>query len=328
VVVAPQALAPPEGFLVGHAATARGDSGCTVVICPPGTRGGVDVRGGGTGTRELEPLAPLANAQGPNAVLLTGGSAFGLGAADGAVRWLEERGVGRPTPIGVVPLVPTAVVFDPSAAEPGARPGPDEGYAACEAARAGVPERGRVGAGRGAAVGKMLGRDRATPSGVGYAAARLADGVTVAALAVANSSGDVLAEDGTVLGGPRGEDGELLRSAELVPQMPELPSWAPRPDQSTTLACVCTDAGLDKRGCGIVARGASAGIARAVDPAFTPADGDVAFCLASGEGDPPPPGPAASWMLTALTTVAGTVVAAAIRDAVRQAAPLRFTRPR
>jgi L-aminopeptidase/D-esterase-like protein len=309
----------PDGFLVGHASTPRGDSGCTVVICPPGARGGVDVRGGGTGSRELEPLAPLSQAEGPNAILLTGGSAFGVAAADGAVRWLEQRGVGRPTPIGVIPLVPTAVVFDFTATEPSARPGPDDGYAACEGARPGVPERGRVGAGSGAAVGKILGREHATPGGVGYAAGVLSDGVTVAAIAVANAVGDVLAEDATVLGGPHGEGGELLRTAGLIPQMPELPSWAVRPGQSTTLACVCTDAPLDKRGCGIVARAASAGIARAVDPAFTPADGDIAFCVASGTGAPPPPGPALSWTLTVLGSVAATVTSAAIRDAVRQA---------
>ncbi|HEY2160961.1 MAG TPA: P1 family peptidase, partial [Solirubrobacteraceae bacterium] len=203
----PDELPPPDGFLVGHASGAGAETGCTVVICPPGTRGGVDVRGGGTGTRELEPLSTLANAEGPTAVLLTGGSAFGLAAADGVMRWLEERGRGRPTPIGAVPLVPTAVVFDQSAGEPGHRPGPAEGYAACVAARAGVPERGRVGAGSGTAVGKMLGRERATLGGVGYAAIRLAGGETVAAIAVANAAGDVLAEDGTVLGGPHGEHG-------------------------------------------------------------------------------------------------------------------------
>ena len=289
-----------------------------MVICPPGTRGGIDVRGGGTGTREIEPLSPLANAEGPTAVLMTGGSAFGLAAADGVVRWLEERGLGRPTPIGAVPLVPTAVVFDLAAGEPGERPGPDEGYGACEAARAGVPERGRVGAGSGTAVGKMLGRERATPGGVGYAAVRLASGATVAAIAVANAAGDVLAEDGTVLGGPHGEDGKLLRSADLIRQRPELPDWAVSPGQSTTLVCVCTNATLDKRSCGIVARVASAGIARAVDPAFTPGDGDVTFCLASGTGPALTPGPAASWTLTVLGTAAATVTAAAIRDAVRQ----------
>jgi L-aminopeptidase/D-esterase-like protein len=148
-------------------------------------------------------------------------------------------------------------------------------------------------------------------------ATRLGGGETLAAIAVANSSGDVIGEDGEVLGGAHDERGKLLRSAELVADMPELPSWTARPGQSTTLACVCTDAALDKRGCGIVARIASAGIARAVDPAYTPFDGDIAFCLASGAAAPEPPGPAASWSLTVLGTAAATLVAAAIRDAVR-----------
>lgn len=310
----------PEGFTVGHWTDVESRTGCTVVIAPAGTRGAVEVRGGGTGTRELEALSPLANAEGPTAVLLTGGSAFGLAAADGVVRWLERRGLGRPTPVGVIPLVPAAVVFDLAEGKPGRRPGPQEGYAACEAAAGGVPRRGRIGAGAGAAVGKVLGRERATQGGVGYAATRLAGGETLAAIAVANASGDVIAQDGEVLGGPHGDRGELLRSAELIPNMPQLPSWALRPGQSTTLACVCTDAALDKRGCGIVARIASAGIARAVDPAFTPLDGDVVFCLAaSGAVPPAAPGPAASWSLTILGTVAATLTAAAIRDAVRQA---------
>jgi L-aminopeptidase/D-esterase-like protein len=157
-------------------------------------------------------------------VLLTGVSGYGLAAADGVTRGLEQRGLGRPTPIGVVPLVPTAVVFDPSAGEPGARPGPDQGYAACEAARPGIPERGRVGAGAGAAVGKMLGREHATLGGVGYAALKLAANVTVAAIAVANAFGDVLA-------GAHGENGELTRSADLIAQTPRsLTGCASRPE--------------------------------------------------------------------------------------------------
>ncbi len=288
------------------------------MLTPPGTRGGVDVRGGGTGTRELEALSPPANAEGPSAVLLTGGSAFGLAAADGVVRWLEERGLGRPTPAGVVPLVPAAVVFDLIEGEPRLRPGPEQGYAACEAARGGTPERGRLGAGTGAAVGKLLGRDRATPGGAGYAATALPDGNTVAALAVANAFGDVIADDGEVLGGPHDERGELLRTAELIADLPEPPYPPARTLGNTTLICVCTDAPLDKRSCAIVARMASAGIARAVNPAFTPVDGDVVFCLASGSGPSPDPGPAATWALTLLGAVAATVSAAAIRDAVRQ----------
>jgi L-aminopeptidase/D-esterase-like protein len=310
----------PAGFRVGHWTDTLARTGCTVVLPPPGTRGSVDVRGGGTGSRELETLSPLANSEGPNAVLLTGGSAFGLAAADGVVRWLEERGLGRATPAGVVPIVPAAVVFDLAEGSSATRPGPDEGYAACEAAVADGWERGPVGAGAGAAVGKLLGRERATPGGVGYSARTLSGGTIVAAIAVANAFGDVIDADGEPLGAPRGESGELVRTTALLPDMPGLPEdrdlEAPAAG-NTTLACVCTDASVDKRTCAIVARMASAGIARAVDPAFTPLDGDVVFCLASGTGAPPTPGLAASWALTVLGAAAASVTAEAIRAAVR-----------
>jgi L-aminopeptidase/D-esterase-like protein len=310
------AHALPGGFRVGHWTDARARTGCTVVIPPAGTRGGVDVRGGGTGTRELEGLSPLANAEGPTAVLLTGGSAFGLAAADGVVRWLEERDLGRPTPVGVVPLVPAAVVFDLAEGEPGTRPGPEQGYAACAQAADGPPLTGPVGAGTGAAVGKLLGRERATRGGVGCAATVLPGGEMVAAIAVANAFGDVVGGDGRLLGAPRDERGELVATAELIADIPEPPAISARAGEHTTLVCVCTDAPLDKRGCAIVARIASAGIARAVNPAFTPVDGDVIFCLASAAQPPPPPGPAASWAVTVQGSVAAEVTAAAIRDAL------------
>jgi L-aminopeptidase/D-esterase-like protein len=317
----------PDGFQIGHWTDPEGRTGCTVVIPPAGARGGVDVRGGGTGTREIETLSTLANAEGPTAVLLTGGSAFGLAAADGVARWLEERGLGRPTPMGVVPLVSAAVVYDLTARGEGSarRPGPDDGYAACENARAEVPERGPVGAGAGAAVGKLFGRELSTRGGVGYAATTLPGGAVVAAVAVANAFGDVLAEDGGLLGAPRDEDGRLIRTVDAVAAMsepPDMRSGAPGADTNTTLACVLTDASLDKRSCAIVARMASAGIARAVDPVFTPVDGDVVFCLASGSGPPAAPGLEATWALTVLGTAAATVTSRAIRDGVRQAAPL------
>jgi L-aminopeptidase/D-esterase-like protein len=312
-------LPPPDGFAFGHWTDPEARTGCTVVLVPPGSRGGVDVRGGGTGTRELEGLSPLANAEGPSAVLLTGGSAYGLAAADGVMRWLEARGIGRPTPGGVVPLVPTAVVFDlvaGSAGSAGVRPGADQGFEACERATAGVPERGQVGAGTGAAVGKLFGRSRAAPGGVGYAAAKLHSGESVAVLAVVNAFGDIVDEDGALLGAPRDEQGALVRTSHAIHQLREPPYVALRGAANTTLVCVCTDAALDKRGCGILARIAGAGIARAVDPAFTPVDGDVVFCIASGSEQPPAPGPAASWALTVIGSLAGSLTAAAIRDAV------------
>jgi L-aminopeptidase/D-esterase-like protein len=304
----------PDGFSVGHWTDAGGRTGCTVVMPPAGTRGAVDVRGGGTGTRDTEALGLLADAEGPTAVLLTGGSAFGLAATDGVMRWLEERGQGRPTLVGPVPLVPTAVIFD--LAPGGARPGPEAGYAACQAARRGIPRRGPVGAGAGTAVCKALGRERATRGGVGYAAGELPGGTRVAVLAVANAAGDVVAADGELIAAPRALTGALLRSAELIPTLDATRGWPAPSEQNTTLVCVCTDAAIDKRGCGIVARMASAGLARAVDPAFSPLDGDVVFCLACGPTPFLAPGPSGTLELTALGTVAATVTAAAIRDAV------------
>lgn len=307
------ALPPPDGFSIGHWSDAEAATGCTVVVPPPGARAAGEVLGGGPGTRETDLLSPLAGAEEVHAVLLTGGSAFGLAAADGVVRWLEERGVGHPTPAGPVPLVPAAVIYDLASGRADVRPGPEEGYAACEAAGEGVPPRGSVGAGVGAAVGKLHMRERAVKAGVGYAAVGLARGQTVAALAVVNAFGDVLAEDGSVLAGPRGDEGGFMRTAELLVELREPPAVWRQQGENTTLACVMTDAALDKRGCAVVARVAASGIARAVDPVFTPVDGDAVFCLASGGG---PPRPETSLLVGA---AAAGAVAAAIRDAVRSA---------
>jgi L-aminopeptidase/D-esterase-like protein len=282
-----------------------------VVLPPPETRGGVCVHGGGPGTRETDVLGPLANAQEANAVLLTGGSAFGLAAADGVVRWLEEHERGYFTPYGRVPLVPAAVIYDLPSGSGDVRPGPDQGYAACQAAEGGVPERGAIGAGTGATVGKILGRERARPGGLGYAALVTGTGYTVAAVAAVNAAGDVIDADGSVLAGPRGEEGEELRGADAIAAMERPPEFRV-PEGNSTPVCVCTDAALDKRGCSMVARAATAGLGRAVDPVFTPVDGDVVFCLASGQGEPDQFAP------FQIGAAAATVTAAAIRDAVRQ----------
>jgi L-aminopeptidase/D-esterase-like protein len=303
----------PSGFAVGHWTDSAAATGCTVVIPPPETRGGVDVRGGGPGTRETEVVGPLSGAHEVSAVMLAGGSAFGLAAADGVARWLEERGRGHPTPGGPVPIVPAAVVYDLAEGDASVRPGPEEGYAACEAAGS-VPQRGRVGAGAGTAVGKLFGRDRATAAGVGYAAARSGRGDTVAALAVANGFGDVIGEDGDVMAGPRGEDGKMRSTADEIAAMAGLPEWVPLEERNTTLVCVMTDAALGRATCTRVARMASGGVARAVDPVFSDVDGDVAFCLASGKGE------GDRFAAIAVGTIAATVTAAAIRDAVRSAA--------
>jgi L-aminopeptidase/D-esterase-like protein len=303
-------LAPPAGFACGHWSDPSGTSGCTVVIAPPGSRGAVDVRGGGPGTRETDVVGPLAGTAEVTAVVMSGGSAYGLAAADGAMRWLEERGRGYATPAGLVPIVPAAVVYDMAVAQPDARPGPEAGRAACDAALEGVPERGSVGAGAGTAVGKLLGRERAVSAGVGYASAQAGAGEVVAALAVVNAFGDVIGADGSVLAGPRAEDGEMLRTTELLAEMEAPPEWTGMRERNTTLVCVMTDAGLDRAACNRVARMASGGVARAIDPVHSDVDGDVAFCLASGEakGD--------RFTSIAIGSLAATVTAEAIRDAV------------
>jgi len=301
----------PEGFSVGHWSDPVGATGCTVVIPPPETRGGVCVHGGGPGTRETDTLRPLANATEANAILITGGSAFGLAAADGVVRWLEDHDRGYFTPYGRVPIVPAAVIYDLPSGEGKVRPGSEQGYAACEAATEGVPERGAVGAGTGATVGKLLGRERARRGGVGYASLITGTGRAVAAIATVNAVGDVIHEDGSVLAGLRGEE-DPVRGAELIAAMEQPPEFRV-PEGNSTPVCICTDAALDKRGCSIVARAATAGMGRAIDPVFTPVDGDVVFCLASGRGEPDQFAP------FQIGAAAATVTAAAIRDAIRQA---------
>jgi L-aminopeptidase/D-esterase-like protein len=305
----------PEGFAAGHWSDPEGGTGCTAILAPPASRGGVDVRGGGTGTRETDAVGPLTGTEQVTAVLLTGGSAYGLAAADGVVRWCEEHGRGYLTPGGIVPIVPAAVVYDLIEGDPAARPGPDSGYAAAQAAAAGVPERGLVGAGTGTAVGKILGRERGMRAGIGYAATRTGRGETVAALAVVNAFGDVIGPDGTRIAGPREADGTILSTADILVAQEGPPDWTRVEERNTTLVCVMTDAGLAKPACTRVARMASAGIARAVDQVFSDVDGDVAFCLASGpvEHD--------RFAAVAVGTAAATVTAAAIRDAVLRANP-------
>jgi L-aminopeptidase/D-esterase-like protein len=296
----------PGRFRVGHWSDAEGWTGCTVVLAPAGAVGACEVRGGGPGTRESDLLSPAASAPGPQAVLLTGGSAFGLAAADGAVRFLAEQGAGFRTRAGVVPLVAGAVVFDLGLGDREARPDAAAAYAACTGASTAVPQRGSLGAGTGCTVGKLLGPEHWTKGGLGYAAAGLAGGAVVAALAVVNAFGEVLAEDGSVLAGVWRAGGyrrtiELLAAGET-----RATPW----NESTTLVCVLTDAALTKTEAWVVARAASSGVARAVDPSATAVDGDVVYCLADGRVEVD---------RLALAALAAEVTAAAIRDAVRSA---------
>jgi L-aminopeptidase/D-esterase-like protein len=303
----------PDGFTVGHWSDREAATGCTVVLPPAG--GAVasgEVRGGGPGTRELDLLDPLANAARVHGILLTGGSAFGLAAADGVMRWLERSGRGYETPGGLVPLVPAAVVYDLVSGDPTRRPGPADGEAACEAATA-EPELGSVGAGTGAAVGKLRGREFAVKSGVGFAAQHLPQGAKLTALAVVNAFGDVIGEDGSVLAGTRGDDGSFIGTTnQLRTRLIEAPRWRPgEAAENTTLVCLATDATLSKTDCGIVSKMAHAGMARAVDPVHSAVDGDVVFTLASDTA------PAVDALIVGVSGAALT--AEAIRDACRQA---------
>ncbi len=303
---------PGHGFLVGHARHVAAPTGCTVILCPEGTVAGVDVRGPAPGSRETALLAadkPIARL---DALLFTGGSAFGLAAADGVMRFLAERGVGHPTPVKPIPIVAASVIYDLSLSGGAVHPDAALGYAACRRARPlPVPPaaQGNAGAGAGATVGKWGGGASMMKGGVGYAE-RDATGARVAALAVVNAVGDVLEADGRTLAGARDEGGWR---ADRTPER-----WLPRPapfpvcGTNTTLAAVLTDAAMSKPEAGRLAQRAHDGIARAVAPAHTTYDGDTAYALAACRR-------AAPFDLVAALAV--DCVSEAIRNAVRRAAP-------
>ncbi len=288
------ALIGVEGILVGHATDAVGGTGCTVVVAPRGVVGSLEVRGGGPGTRETDLLSPFSSVNELHAVVLAGGSAFGLAAADGVVRYLEERGFGYQTPFGRIPLVPAAVIYDLGLGHATSRPRAEDGYRAAAAAAASVEE-GSVGVGTGATVGKMLGEEGWMKSGFGVASVALPGGVTVTAMTVCNAFGDVLAEDGSILAGARTgglgpeevregaavRDGRFLDSHAYVLTVSDHPRFDARAEH-TTLSVVATDARLDKTQCGQVARMAHDGLARAISPVHTPIDGDAVFVLSAG----------------------------------------------
>jgi len=247
-----------------------------VVLCPAGgCVASADVRGGAPGTRETALLEPEKTVQRIDAVVLAGGSAFGLDAAGGVTRWLEERGRGFPTPFGPVPIVPAAVVFDLGVGDAAVRPDAAAGYQACEAASAEPVVQGRVGAGTGATCGKYLGFDRAQSSGLGSAAVRVG-GAVVAALSVANPVGDLVdPATGALVAGVQGETrGYLERFGDPL----ELTG------SNTTLVVVATDAPLGKAEAKALAGTAHVGIARVTRPSHTVSDGDTAFCLSTGTG--------------------------------------------
>lgn len=246
-----------------------------VLLPEDGAVAGVDVRGSAPGTRETDLLRPGMLVERAHAICLCGGSAFGLAAADGVMRWLRERGVGFPAGPARVPIVPAAVLFDLGVGSADAHPGPDAGYAACVAAGADVAE-GRVGAGTGATVGKLLGPDRCSPGGLGTASVRLPSGALVGALAVVNTVGDVVGRDGRVLAGVR--DGTDSWRALLEGGVQPRATFG----ANTTLGVVATDAALDRAQCQKLAQVAHDALALAIRPAHTMYDGDTVFAVSTG----------------------------------------------
>jgi len=268
------------GILVGHHTLAQRPTGCTVVLALDGATGGVDVRGGAPGTRETALLDPVNTIQELHAVVLSGGSAFGLDAAGGTVRWLEENGVGFGVGEIRVPIVAGAILFDLRVGDGTIRPDAECGYRAAAAASAIAPTEGNVGAGAGATVGKLAGMSRAMKGGIGTASIRRADGLVVGALIAVNPVGDVIdPSTGRVIAGVRTEDGVGLADARALVRQPV----ASPSSSNTVIGVVATNAGLSKAQATKVAQMAHDGLARAISPAHTPWDGDTIFALATGQ---------------------------------------------
>ena len=309
----PGSLVDVAGLLVGHHTEAARPTGCTVVLCPDGATCGVDVRGAAPGTRETDLLKADNLVQQVHAVLLTGGSAFGLDAAGGVMRWLDERGHGLVVGQARVPIVPAAVLFDLWLGDLKVRPNADSGYAACEAASREAPAQGSVGAGTGATVGKLFGIEHGMKGGIGGASLRVG-AVTVAALVAVNATGDVIdPADGSVVAGTRGADGRP-RSAARAIAAGELPQRA-QAGMATTIGIIATDAVLTKTQANKLATMAHDGLARAIHPVHTMADGDTLFALATGASGRP-------GEMTVLGVLAAEVTARAVLNAVRAASGL------
>jgi L-aminopeptidase/D-esterase-like protein len=308
-----QTLTAVEGIRVGHAHNLDGPTGCTVVLCPPNTVGGVDQRGGAPGTRETDLLRPMHMVQHVDAILLAGGSAYGLDAAGGVMRYLEQQGTGFDVGVGVVPIVPAAIILDLDVGDPSIRPDAAMGFAACQAASSDPAAEGCVGAGAGAKVGMLMGRDFACKSGVGSALIDLGDGLLVGALAVVNALGDVIGADGEILAGARlpPEGDRFADAMHILPMMARVQMEGPG---NTVIGVVATSALLTKEEANKVAQMAQDGLARAVRPAHTMMDGDAIFALATGA--------AGRANVSVIGALAAEVMTQAIRRAVSAATPL------
>jgi L-aminopeptidase/D-esterase-like protein len=312
VAQTPSGLTAVAGLKVGHASMAGRPTGCTVVLAEAGAVGGVDVRGSAPGTRETDLLGPVNTVEKVHAIVLSGGSAFGLDAASGVVRYLDERGIGFETEFGKVPIVPAAVLFDLNVGDPKIRPNADCGYRAAAGASAGAAAEGNVGAGSGATVGKLAGAGRAMRGGLGTASITTPDGLVVAAMVAVNAVGDIVdPATGRVVAGIRTPDGKALADARILMRTGALtPSGAI--GRNTTIGVVATNAALTKAQATKVAQMAQDGLARTIWPAHTPFDGDTIFALATGTRTGTPD-------MTTIGSLAADVVAEAVLRAVRAA---------
>jgi L-aminopeptidase/D-esterase-like protein len=319
-------LTDVRGLAVGHYSDFEAFTGCTVVLCPPGTVAGVDVRGAAPGTRETDLLDPINTVPHVNAVVLTGGSAFGLEAASGVMSWLSKRGRGVQIEEFCIPIVPAAVIFDLLIGDGHKRPQFQDGYAACEAAQTSQDEgsddssvslsplQGNVGAGVGATVGKLLGPELSMKGGLGSASLRVGD-LTVAAMVVCNAMGDVVdPQTGQIVAGAR----RSAQSLELLDLQAQQLKGQPgrgvftQPGLNTTLGVVASNAKLTKVQAKRMAQIAHDGLARTIRPVHTPLDGDTIFSLATGEVDTP-----VDMML--MSTLVAEVTGWAVLNAVRAA---------
>jgi L-aminopeptidase/D-esterase-like protein len=273
-------LTAVDGIKVGHVTLSERPTGCTAILTEAGAIAGVDVRGAAPGTRETDLLSPVNSVEKVHAIVLAGGSAFGLDAASGVVHWLEEHGIGFDVGVARVPIVPAAILFDLRVGNPRIRPSADCGYRAAGLASAQPVEEGSIGAGAGATVGHARGPEHAMKSGIGSAAITMADGLVVGALAAVNPYGDVIdPETGRVVAGVRADDGRSLADVRVLLRSATRPA---NPGENTTLVVVATNARLTKTQATKVAQMAHDGIARAIWPVHTPVDGDTAFALATG----------------------------------------------
>jgi len=311
----PGAITDIAGLQVGHFTDPRRPTGCTVLLCPDGAVAGVDVRGAAPGTRETDLLHPLATLEAVHALLLTGGSAFGLDAASGVMRWLEEHGHGVAVGPARVPIVPAAVLFDLWVGDARIRPDAAAGYAACEAAGAAHPAQGSVGAGAGATVGKLFGIARAMKGGIGTASIQVG-AITVGALVAVNAIGDVVdPASGRVIAGARADDGRTPLDTMAAICDGQLPA-ALMEGMATTIGIVATDARLSKAQANKLASMAHDGLARSINPVHTATDGDALFALATGGSGKTAGAPA---QLSVLGALAAEVTARAVLNAVRAA---------